>query len=206
MLKKVLAGAALAVTLAAGAALANGLWPGYPIEGGASYCGGYASSNGGQTAYGTGQCSTTVPAGVATPTGTEAVPSDLYGLSQNTNSQGLPQTNLIAASALGAFGPIAVVTTGTAVTIPNNTPNYVYNDANTGAVTVTLPATPQPWQQQRVSVPAGTGSGGSLVVAANSNQSCVPSSDCGLDLGSAASATYATYLWDPSNSTWYRVQ
>jgi hypothetical protein len=189
-------------------AFAVGLWPGLPIEGGASYCGGWSGLNAGNTTPGTfttSQCETTVPAGQATPTGQEYAPVDLWGMSQTTNSQGQPATNGVAASAFG-FGPITVVTTGTSVTVPNNTPNYVYNDANIGAVTITLPAAPQPWQIQRIAVPAGTGSGGSLVVAANSGQSCVPSSNCGLDLGSAASAAYAAYLYDPANTTWYRVQ
>lgn len=207
---KLLAAAAAFLALAASAPVrADGMFPGLPIEGGASYCAGYSVFNTGVTTPGTtptpNVCASTVPAGVATPTGTEYVPTDLYGLSQTTQSQGLPQTNGVAAAAFG-FGPITVVTTGTSVTIPNNTPNYVYNDANTGSVTITLPATPQPWQVQRVAVPAGTGSGGALVVAANSNQSCVPSSNCGLSLGSAASAAYAMYLWDPANTTWYRVQ
>ncbi len=198
MIKRLLLGSALAGLLSAVPALADGLFPGLPIEGGASYCAGFS-------VQGT-QCSATVPAGVASPTGTEYFPADLYGLSQTTNSQGLPQTNGVAGAALG-FGPQVVVTTGTSLTIPNNTPNYVDNEtAPTGAVTITLPATPIPWQIQRISVTNGTGAGGSVVVAANAGQSCVPSSNCGFSLGASAAAAYPAWQWNPTNSTWYRIQ
>lgn len=197
-MKRFLAGSALALLLSA-PALANGLFPGLPIEGGASYCAGYASGNGGTNAFGTGTCATTAPAGQASPTGTEYIPADLYGLSQTTNSQGLPQTNGIAASALGGFGPMVVTTTDAAATIPNNTPNYIVNVAVTTGHAVTLPATPQPWQLQRISFTVAPTN--SVSISANSNQTLVPAS-----VSSGTAVAGFAFIWNPTNSTWYRVQ
>jgi len=171
-------------------ALADGTFPGLPIEGGASYCASFSVTG--------AQCSVTVPAGNASPTGTEYLPTDLYGLSQTTNSQGLPQTQGIAASALGGFGPMVVTTTDAAATIANNTPNYIVNVAVTTGHAVTLPAVPQPWQLQRVSFTVAPTN--SVSILANTGQTLVPATTSGTAVIGLA------FLWNPTNSTWYRVQ
>jgi hypothetical protein len=192
---------AIALVLGSITTFAVGLWPGLPIEGGASYCAGYSGFNTGNTTPGTfvtSQCQNTVPAGVASPTGTEYVPADLYGLAQTTNSQGLPSTNGIAASALGAFGPQSIITVDGATVIANNTPNFEVNVSLTTGHTITLPATPQPWQLQRVSIIVAPTN--SVSVLANSNQTLSPSTTTG------TSAGYYAFLWNPVTLTWYRVQ
>lgn len=191
MKKFLLISAALASSFVASAASADGLFPGLPIEGGASYCASFNVTG--------AQCGTTAPAGVASPTGTEYIPSDLYGLSQTTNSQGLPQTNGIAASALGGFGPMVVTTTDAAATIANNTPNYIVNVAVTTGHAVTLPATPQPWQLQRISFTVAPTN--SVSISANTNQTLVPAS-----VSSGTAVAGFAFIWNPTNSTWYRVQ
>ncbi len=191
MIKRLLLGSALAGLLSAAPALADGMFPGLPIEGGASYCAGFS-------VQGT-QCSATVPAGQASPTGTEYFPADLYGLSQTTNSQGLPQTNGVAGSALGGFGPMLVTTTDAAATIPNNTPNYVVNVALTTGHNITFPAAPAPWQIQRILL--ATAPTNSVNIAANTGQSIIPASPT-----TGTAVAFVAYMWNPTNSTWYKIQ
>lgn len=194
MKKFLLISAALASSFVASAASADGLFPGLPIEGGASYCASFNVTG--------AQCGTTAPAGVASPTGTEYIPSDLYGLSQTTNSQGLPQTNGIAASAMG-FGPTVVITTTGALTIPNNTVNYVINVSETAASAQTMPAIPLPWQILRIAQVVANGASGTVTLTANSGQTLVPSS---ITVAASSVTGSVTMLWNPTNSTWYKVQ
>lgn len=193
-MKKFLLGTAFATLLAATPALADGLFPGLPIEGGAAYC---ASFN----VTGT-QCGTTAPAGVSTPTGTEYFPADLYGLSQPTNSQGLPQTNGVAGGALG-FGITTVSTTAGAATIPNNTVNYVVNVSETAASALTLPASPQPWQILRIAQVVANGASGSTTLTANTGQSLVPSS---ITVAGNSVTGSVTMIYNPGTGAWTKIQ
>jgi hypothetical protein len=197
MLKRTLLAACAAFTLVvalAEPALADGLFPGLPIEGGASYCASFSVTG--------AQCSVTVPAGNAVPTGTEYIPADLYGLSQTTNSQGLPQTQGIAAAAFG-FGNTVVSTTAGAATIPNGTVNYVINVSETAASAITMPATPLPGQILRIAQVVANGASGSTTLTANAGQTLVPSS---VTVSAATAATSVTMLWNASTSTWTRIQ
>ncbi len=193
-MKKLLLAAAAAFLLIAPPALADGLFPGLPIEGGASYCASFNVTG--------SQCGTTAPAGQASPTGTEYVPADLYGLSQTTNSQGLPQTNGVAAAAFG-FGPTVVTTTAGAATIANNTVNYVINVSETAASAQTMPATPIPWQILRIAQVVANGASGTTTLTANTGQTLVPSS---ITVAGNSVTGSVTMLWNPTNSTWYKVQ
>lgn len=206
MFKKFLLGGALAVLLASSPALAEGLFPGLPIEGGASYCAGYSVFNTGNTVPGTtptpNVCETTAPAGVTTPTGSEYIPVDLYGLSQTTPSQGLPQTNGVAAGAMG-FGITTVSTTAGAATIPNNTVNYVVNVSETAASALTMPASPQPWQILRIAQVVANGASGTTTLTANTGQSLVPSS---ITVAGNSVTGSVTMLYNPGTGAWTKVQ
>lgn len=205
MFKKFLLGGALAALLAS-SALADGLFPGLPIEGGAAYCAGYSVFNTGNTVPGTtptpNVCATTAPAGVATPTGNEYFPADLYGLSQTTQSQGLPQTNGVAGGALG-FGITTVSTTAGAATIPNNTVNYVVNVSETAASALTLPAIPQPWQILRIAQVVANGASGTTTLTANSGQSLVPSS---ITVAGNSVTGSVTVIYNPGTGAWTKIQ
>lgn len=205
-LKVKLLAAAFGLALAS-PALATGLFPGLPIDGGASYCGGYSGYNTGTTTPGVlptpNQCNVTVPAGSANPTGTEYLPADSFGLNQATPDAGIaPATQGIAASALG-FGPSVISTATGAKTIPNNSPNYIVDVSETAASALTLPASPQPWQIQRIAVVVATGASGTVTLTANSNQTMVPSS---ITVAGNTATGWAALLWNPTNSTWYRIQ
>jgi hypothetical protein len=205
MLKKVFLGATAALLLSAGVSLADGLFPGLPIEGGASYCAGYSVFNTTNTVPGTtptpNVCSVTVPAGVTAPTGTEYLPVDLYGLNQQGQSQGLPQTEGLAAAAMG-FGLTVVSTTAGAATIANNTVNYVVDVSETAASALTLPAIPQPWQILRIAQVVANGGSGTTTLTANSNQTLVPSS---ITVAGNSVTGVVTLIWNPTAATWYRI-
>ncbi len=193
MIKKLLLAAASLLVLSS-PVLADGMFPGLPIEGGASYCAGYS-------VQGT-QCSSTVPAGQASPTGTEYFPADLYGLSQTTNSQGLPQTNGVAGAALG-FGTTTVSTTAGAQTIPSGTVNYVVNVSETGASALTMPATPIAGQILRIAQVVANGAAGTTTLTANAGQTLVPSS---VTVAGNSATGSVTMLWNASAATWTRIQ
>src|SRR5262245_32904679 len=92
---------------AAATAFAAGLFPNFPIVGGAAYCGGYSTGVAGQV------CTVNVPAGPTALTGNELIPADTQ-LSQGQAPQtvlltprslnGAPITyNLCAAAACGTI-------------------------------------------------------------------------------------------------------
>jgi hypothetical protein len=208
-MKKLTSALAAVALLAAqwGPAFATGLFPGLPIEGGASYCAGYSVYNTGNTVPGTlpsgNVCSDTVLAGPSSPTGQEYFPVDTQGMNQATPDAGVqPLTAGLAASAVG-FGPMVVITATGSKTIPNNTPNYIIQVSETASVTITMPAVPQPWQVQRIAVLTTTGGSGAVVVAANTNQFILPQGTITVAGNSATGE--ATFIWNPNASTWYRV-
>lgn len=88
-------GAALALVAAASVAFGAGLFPGFPIVGSASYCGGSVTAGVPGTAA---VCTVTVPAGPTALTGVELVPADTELL----NGQA-PQTVTIPSALLGAL-------------------------------------------------------------------------------------------------------
>lgn len=82
-----------ALVAAGGIAFGAGQFPGYPIVGGASYCGGFSTGTAGQV------CTVTVPAGPVAITGNELIPAD----TQLANGA-QPQTVTIPTSMIAAIG------------------------------------------------------------------------------------------------------
>lgn len=138
MLRKSMLAMAMLGLIAVPAAWAAGLFPGFPIVGGASYCG---STN-------NGNCTVTVPAGPTGVTGSETVPADT-----NLASGQAPQTVIIGTPLLASGGfkyiePLAAAS----FTIPDGVTNYVMNPAGTLAtLTLTMPANPKEGQIVRIS-------------------------------------------------------
>lgn len=114
-------------------AIAAGLFPGFPIVGGASYCGGFATGTTGQV------CTNTVAAGPTALTGNELVPMDTALASGQQ-----PQTVVAQTRSLGA-GPTQYSTPLTGVTqaVAAGTRQVILEPAGTiAAHTLTLaPAT-----------------------------------------------------------------
>ena len=189
--KLLLASTALAAL--ASPALADGLFPGLPIEGGASYCASFNVTG--------AQCGVTVPAGVTAPTGFEYVPTDLYGLNQTFNSQGLPQTMGLATAAMG-FGITVTSTTAGAAVIPANTVNYVINVSETAASAITLPAAPIPNQILRIAQVVANSGTGTTTLTANTGQTLVPAS---ITVAGNSVTGVVTLVWNAATLTWTRV-
>lgn len=111
-------------------AVAAGLFPGFPIVGGAAYCNTYSTGTSGQF------CTNNTPAGPANLAGTAMIPADT-GLSQGQT----PQTVLIPAGLTGATSVANAPLTGATIAVPKNTAKLMLKPAGTIAtLTVTLPA------------------------------------------------------------------
>lgn len=118
-----------AAALVSTAAYAAGMFPGFPIVGGASYCNGYATGTSGQV------CIQQVPAG-PNLTGAELMPADTQ-LSQGQS----PQTVLIPSKVLGGGAlNYQAPLTGASITVGANDGKLILKPAGTIAtLTVTLP-------------------------------------------------------------------
>ena len=149
-LSKVMVALAAAGAIGIGSAYAAGIFPDYPVVGGATYCAGNTQSvSGTYTGSQTG-CPNQVPAGPTIVTGSEQIPADTR-LSSGAN----PQTVLIPMASLNAL-PITVSAanlTGNNLVSAANTSGGIYL-TGTGAISalnVTLPLAPIDGQQYVVS-------------------------------------------------------
>jgi hypothetical protein len=218
--------AAAAVCIAGGLAWGGGLWQTLPIIGGAAYCSGSNIVGPAQQTI-TGQsgtpaaanattgnviCTVTEPAGPPALTGTEVVPVDLYTPGSAVSAGGAASAVLpVTLLGPGVGGTTIDTTTGTQTpAMSNGIQNFIYAGAGAATFTTfTLP--PNPMQNQFACL-RNAGSGAitltTVQVAANSGQSIVQ----GAQLGTVAVQTTATaaesatcYLYNVSNTTWYRV-
>lgn len=195
-------GALLALVVAP-VAYASGVWWGWSLIGGASYCVSYsaypATATTPNVAPTPSNCNGTAAAGPSTFTGYEAVPADLFGplytsLQQNGPSEGYVS---ILQMRQGAF------TKNTATgnqTIPFGT-QWWWENATTTNPTITLPASPI--QGQTVSIVLGANLTTGITTAASGSASCVPA--CGAISGTTAGTTY-TWVYNASDTSWYRIQ
>lgn len=192
----ILSAAVLAAVIAATVAVRSaGLFPGLPIFGAGSYCGGSVIAGVPGTAA---VCSNTVPAGPTTFAGTEVFPVDI--VPGNAVQSGAPETMSLSVLAMGA-GPTVTNTVAGAQTIPNNTPNWVENVGNTSA-TFTAPSAPQGGQVQRVIIQ--TAQTTSWIFGANAGQSCIPA--CPFSNTNVAAGSVSAWQWYPATSTWVKIQ
>lgn len=165
MFKKTLVGLALAGSIIT-SAYAAGMFPDYPVVGGATYCAGSTqSATGTLTGVQTG-CPNQVPAGPTIVTGNEQIPADT-----RLGSGIAPQTVLVPMASLNAL-PISFVSVSSAspsgISAANNSGGVCYNSTVTiTAANITLPVAPIDGQQYVVcsnftittlSVAAGAGS------------------------------------------------
>ena len=200
MLKK-LSLSAIAVLATVLAAQAAGLWFGFPIIGGASYC--ITTNN--------GTCVQTAPAGPPALTGTELIPAD----TGFTNGVGPATAYIPSISLAGGYGGTTVnSTTGTGQNpvVANGISTYIYSGAGTATfATFTFPTAPI--QNQKLClVNAGTGvlTTTSIVVGTSGQNivgTAVTSIPVATAVGTAGTVTLSANCWlyNVSNTTWYRV-
>ena len=191
-------------------AFAAGMFPDYPVVGGATYCAGSSSSATGSTTSSTPGtitgCTNQVAAGPTIVTGNEQIPADTRLASGAT-----PQTVLIGLASLNAL-PITVVTTGiTAGLALNGTVTaaatsggvlLVPTAALTGTTTIKLPAAPINGQQFAIASTLGLTT---LVVTSANGISAVNNSPTALTVSATAAFNYRL-MYNTAADTWYRLQ
>ena len=195
--------AALALLVAAIPASAVGLYPGLPIEGGASYCAGYAIYNTANTVPGTlptpNVCSVTTPAGLTAFVGTEALAVDTFGLNQNGSGTSVsPQTQLVGLIQLGQGAFVNDATTSTSVTVGCTTA-FEYISGTKTNPTYTFCASPV--QGQKFTIIQGANLTTGITLAAGSGSTCLPA--CGAKTPATAGLAYS---WVYNGTVWYEVQ
>jgi hypothetical protein len=171
--------------------LAAGLWPDFPIVGGASYCASTSTGVNGQV------CTVTVPAGPTALTGAETVPADTnLAQGQPPQTVKVPVTSL----ASGAYATSAPLT-GASVVIPNNVSNYVITPAGTIAtLTVTMPSAPTDGQVVHIS---SSQTVTALTLSGAAGQT-VSNSPTAITISTTATYGYA-FLYQASSKKWLRL-
>ena len=196
--------AALTALVAAVPAGAVGLFPGLPIEGGASYCAGYSVYNTGNTVPGTlptpNVCSSTVPAGTTAFSGNEVVVIDTYGLVQDSSGSTSvpPQSQLVGLIQLGQGAFVNDASTSTTLTVACTTA-FEYISGTKTNPTYTFCASPL--QGQKFTIIQGANLTTGITLAAGSGSTCLPS--CGAKTPATAGLTYS---WVYNGTVWYEVQ
>ena len=195
--------AALAALVAAVPANAVGLYPGLPIEGGASYCAGYSVYNTTNTVPGTlptpNVCAVTTPAGTTAFLGTEALAVDTYGLNQNGSGTSVsPQTQLVGLIQLGQGAFVNDTSTSTTLTVACTTA-FEYISGTKTNPTYTFCASPV--QGQKFTIIQGANLTTGITLAAGSGSTCLPA--CGAKTPATAGLAYS---WVYNGTVWYEVQ
>lgn len=201
MFKKTLVGLAVAGSIIT-AAFAAGLYPDFPIVGGATYCAGTSSSATGTIIGVQTGCPNQVPAGPTILTGNEQIAADTR-LGQGIN----PATVLVPMASLNAL-PITFVTVTlppTGISAANNSGGVCYVSTTTiTAANITLPANPIDGQQyavcsnRTITALSVTGSIGNNFIGGNVAPTTITAS--------TASPSYGIrFIYRASDTSWYRL-
>ena len=184
-------------------AFAAGLWPDFPIVGGATYCAGSSQSAVGTIIGSVTGCPNQVPAGPTIVTGNEQIPADT-----RLSSGATPQTVLIPMASLNAL-PITVsranVTGSNLVSAANNSGGFILwsPNANVSALNITLPASPIDGQQYIV------GSNQTILilsVASTPTVQSVSNSPSILTVSTTTGSQGYRWMFNAAQSTWFRLQ
>jgi hypothetical protein len=193
-----------ALTALAVPAIAAGLWWGFPVIGGATYCTSYSLYPTTATVPGTlptaNQCNIFAPAGPTATTGAEMIPVDT-GVTQGTTSAYLP----VPSAASGAYQYIdgRTVLIAGPYTVSNNITNVLVESTTTIAtLTLTMPAAPYNGQIVRVgSVNTVT----AFWPLANTGQTLKGPVPTVITASTTAPEGYA-WVYNGPVAAWYRVQ
>lgn len=173
----VCAAVAAALIAVGGIAYAAGIFQGFPTVGGAA--------------------SGSIPAGPSTLTGAETFPADTNVSGGAGAATVVVTTCQMGAGSKSVDSPAVSVTSKT---IPNQICYYIFSGAGTiSAFTLTMPSAPLDGQILRIS------SGGpvvtTLTMSANSGQTLK-----GAATSISANAAVGAWIYNASDTTWYRVQ
>lgn len=183
--------AAIALTIISSAVLAAGLFLGYPIVGGASYCSTTVNAT----------CTNTVPAGPTAVTGNELVPADTE-LAAGRN----PQTVLLSMRALNAAPVTYNLCAGAAcgsVTVANNSGGILFDYSTTiDSATVVTPLSPMDGQRFVIASPYTITS---LTVTANTGSTLSVTTPTVLTASTTVPQGYE-FMYVASTAKWYKVR
>lgn len=189
----------VALAVISAAALADGLFPGFPIVGGASYCSSQSTAGVPGTAA---VCNNTVPAGPTALTGNETIIADTH-----LPSGQQPQTVAIDITTLGA-GPYIynAPLTGASITLTAQTRRLILEPAGTiAALTVVWPAAAGLTDNQLMGIcsrqivtalTTTNGSGATVLDAPTALTAPV----------TTGAASCVEWVYRVTNTSWYRVQ
>ena len=171
-------------------AFADGIYSGWPLIGGPSYCGTLLN----------GSCTQTIAPNESAVSGQEYIPSD-YGPFGTAGATGVTN-GLFSVLQLGNGLTVDQTTVGTTQTIPANVSYFYLDGAQGSALTVTMPASAVDGQIIHIICEAATV--GTLTVAANTSVvtqvlKVNPNAACTAGVGYA-------WRYTASNLTWYRIQ
>ena len=203
-LNRLLVGLALAGSIGyVSYAYAAGLWPNFPIVGGATYCAGSSSSATGTIIGLVTGCPNQVPAGPTVVTGNEIIPADTR-LTSGAN----PQTVVLTLASLNSLPLTFTVVTGvnpTTFTASNISGGVVFDGQGViTAAVVGLPQNPIQGQQYRISSNRGITT---LTVNAWAQQQTLFNAPGALTItpGNNGPIGY-TFVWNTSTLAWYRIE
>lgn len=177
-------------------AWAAGFWPGLPIAGGASYCGGFGGTSG-------TTCTVTVPAGPNPAfTGAETLPLDT-----NLARGQQPQTVLARICQIGggAYALVSPAVGSTSATIADNVCYWVMSGGAMAAMTVTMPANPIDGQLLNITCAATITA---LTLSANTTVTttqAISNAPTACTVSTTGSYGYR-FVYHNADTTWYRVE
>jgi hypothetical protein len=182
-------------------AYAAGLWPDFPVVGGASYCAGTSNSATGTIIGLVTGCPNTVPAGPSVVTGNEQIPADTR-LSSGAN----PQTILVPMASLNAL-PLQFVTVTSSspagISAANNSGGVCYNATGTiTAANITLPLAPIDGQQYVV---CSNYTITTLSVAAASGATLSVTTPTVLTASTTVPQGY-TFVYNAASTKWFKLR
>jgi hypothetical protein len=192
----------LAITVTT--AYAAGLWPDFPVVGGATYCAGTSNSATGSIIGLVTGCPNQVPAGPSIVTGNEQIPAD----TRLGSAGAAPQTVLIPMASLNAL-PIQVYYSAPGVTPAISATNtsggvFFYAATTITKANVTLPQGPIDGQQYALNANQPINqlniSGGAVSLANNAAPVSLTNST------TAATISGFRWLYNASAAAWFRLQ
>lgn len=188
--------AVAALALASTLAFAAGLFPGFPIIGGASYCGGFSTGVSGQV------CTVTVPAGPSALTGNETIPMDT-----NLAQGQAPQTAIATLPTLG-IGPYVynAPLTGASITVTAQQRRLILEPAGTiAALTVVFPAASALKDGQLFGI-CTTQIVTALTLTAGSGTTILNGPTALLVPVATGAGSCVEWVYRVANTSWYRTQ
>jgi hypothetical protein len=183
-------------------AFAAGLFPDFPVVGGATYCAGSSQSAVGTIIGSVTGCPNQVPAGPTIVTGNEQIPAD----TRLGSAGAAPQTVLLGLGSLNAL-PITfqTITVTPASIVATNIQGGLFLSSSTTitAINLTLPPTPIDGQQYALSAnrtitTLTVAAGGTASIGANTNPTVLTAS-------TTAPQGYR-FVYNLAGNIWFRLQ